>query len=229
MVDRPRTGFVLAIACVALAAAACGRGEYESRMEETLQSVYKGSEFNELGAPVAIPGTGFKVRLPKQMNVTLQPGSADARRVQPAGVNLPGLKLTYEGYVNDAEGGKWSYYCYLATTGADRKEATLNLLRSSVSKTLGNVDGYSEVSCSTSDGRTIAWQQLSGSGPQPFYYVTPDGQETYVDQVDGELKVYLREEGDQIIFIAWRVPASIKPHTQVDKLAPMVAGSLKSG
>lgn len=208
--------------------AGCGRGAYEAKLEQTVGGLQSGSDFRLLGQPTPVPGSGLQVRFPRSMNESLTPGSGDPKRVQPPGVNIPGLKLTREGYVEDAEGGKLSYYCYIAVLDSGGADTELKLLRGSVSRGGGQVGDWSPVECSTPDGRVVAWKRLTSSGPQQFFYITPSGEETFVEQ-EGWLEVFTRQQEGQQLIVAWRMPAAIKPHTQVDKLAPMVAGSVTGG
>ena len=68
------------------------------------------AKFDKLGDPQNVPGTPVSIRIPRAFtSPPLAEGAADARRVKPGIVTIPGLKLTYEGFIEESRSstGQW--------------------------------------------------------------------------------------------------------------------------
>jgi len=152
--------------------------------------------------------------------------------IQPLGVAVPGLRLTYEGHVTDSAGGRIPYYLYLAA--ADKRQ------RSRRAADLTTTIGYNlrskfpEAStvwqpfqATTPDGGGMLWQRLRLEQPQGFRYINAEG-DTQVVELPGVLDIYHRAAGDWFVTIAWRVPESIVESVQLSKWAPLVPGTLEA-
>jgi hypothetical protein len=211
----------------------CGTGEYERRLENRLSKLRGAAKFNDLYGAQELPGTPVSVRVPQifkdppliegaQLNG--KPVAMD--RVRPKFVSLPGLKLTYELLVEDADGRKLPFYCYVGaidTTNGKIKDPAAALrkeLSTSAPKSLGEWEGFT---AETPNGQAIPWRKLRCVGNQEFFSVDKGGQEQSVT-VPGVLEVYLHEEGKYLVVVAWRTPVSIESKTELAKWAPLVAG-----
>lgn len=203
----------------------CGTGEYERRLSGRTARLQAqaAAKFNELGNPQEVAGTNVSVRLPRVFKeAPLAEGAADARRVKPGIVTIAGLKLTDEGFIQDAEGGQLPFYCYVGVT-SDTAQNAIARLQQEVGGKPGKIVPWADFSVQAPDGQTVKWQKLRFEGNQEFYYKNKAGQEDY-PSVPGVLELYVHEEGGQAVIVAWRMPLSIEPNVGLDRLAPLVAG-----
>jgi hypothetical protein len=154
-------------------------------------------------------------------------GAGDARRAKPGIVTIPGLKQTYEGFVEDQVHGQWAYYCYVGVTGGPVQNVATQLRDELAKKYPAGLSDWKDVSCNSPDGQALKWRQLRLVGKQDLYYKNKDGKEqSPIPNVDGVLEIYLYEKGPQVVIVAWRMPASIEPNVGLAELAPLVAGSV---
>ena len=228
---RPRLNvFSLPLLLVILVISGCGTGEYERRLKDRTNRLRTELNFNELYAPQPLSDTPASVRVPVLFKDSpLVEGApdkdgkpADPRRVKPVLFDLPWLKLTYEGFVDAPEGGKLSYYCYVAAV--DRGAGDPSAAWSGVlSNKGGALEDWADFQGQTPDGRTVAWKKLRFTGPQEFYTINVNGQEQY-KQLPGVLEIYLQEQAGLYVLIAWRMPESIEPQVDPAKWARMMTG-----
>jgi hypothetical protein len=183
------------------------------------------AKLDKLGNPQEVPGTTVSIRIPLALS---SPPAAEARRVKPGIVAIPGLKLTYEGFIPDQAKGQWSYYCYVGVTSGPLQKVAAQLRNELAKQSPGGTADWTDVSCETPDGQTTAWRKLRLLGKQEFYYKDKDGKDNYTSKVDSVLEIYLYEKGGQVVIVAWRLPAGIEPEPYVGlgELAPLVAGSV---
>jgi len=229
--------FLLAIPCLLLClCVGCGTGEYQKRLAQNLGKSQKASKFNQLYGLQKLAGTSVSIRMPLLFTKSpLVEGAmvdgkpVDARRVKPGLVELPGLKLTYEGAIRDAEGGELPYYCYVGTTQVNGDQA--KNIRGEIHGDLSQNPQYESLTNwvdfqgETSEGRKVSWEKLRFVSDQDFYYRDKNGQERFVP-MPGMLEVYLHEEAGFLTVLAWRMPVAIERNVGVAELAAMVAGSV---
>ena len=100
----------LAMATVLLLASpwGCGTGRYEERLEETVRGLGKKSAFRGMHPPVEVPGTPVMIQLPQMFEASPLPSDTDPRRLQLPSIELPDLKLTYEGLLTYKDGSQIS-------------------------------------------------------------------------------------------------------------------------
>jgi hypothetical protein len=230
--NRRLSAAVLLLLC---ASAGCGTGEYEKRLNARVGQIGQESAFGQMHPPTQLSETPIKVRLPNSFGQPLGEGAGvDQRRVQPQVVNPVDvkyeLKATYEGFVEDSEGGKTAYYCYLATL--DTAEAKVKdperALRRQLQETLGEGTGqWAPTQCETPTGRASQWQKITASGDQEFYYVDKDGQESFRKE-PATVWFFSRREGEYWIAIGWRVPTRCEAEAGLGEWAPRVAGSVST-
>ncbi len=197
--------------------AGCGTGGYEDVLEK--QRWASGAAAPAPGAPAAdklgasqqIPGTPVSIRIPRVFtSPALAEGITDARRVKPGVVTIPGLKLTYEGFIKDSTEGQMAYYCYVGVTSGPLQTIATQLHDELAKKFPGAMAGWKDVSCATPEGQTIQCRKLRVLGKQELYYKDKAGKENYPANNDGVLEIYLYEKGGQVVIVAWRLPASIE-------------------
>ncbi len=232
----------------------CGTGEYESRLNGGLSSLKKGSAFQQLYDAAPLADTPVMIRVPKVFSKSFREGSVvngkpvDPRRAKPLAVDLLGaVKIAYEAFIPDSDGTEKSYYLYLAAIKAeDAEKARLTATRaqstfkatgvakmqrsgklfSFLEKAFpGKVDNWQDVQCPTFDGNELTWQKLRATGNQEFFCIDRNKQQRY-SSLPGSLELYVRQEGDLLVFIIWRVPTSIESQAKLAELAPLVAGSV---
>jgi hypothetical protein len=221
----------LAVAGVALLVGSlgCGTKQYEQRVSNQVRQLKEGSVFREMYPPQAVPGTSVSFRLPRILGESPLPENTDPVRLKPPEeIKLPGQSVTYEGLVQDSEGGKIPFYCYLAVQDKSTGK-TINARLSFRLALRGLFPGTSAewqpVNCPTPDGRTVPWKKIQASGDQEFVYVNKDGQGS-VTKMAGTIECYLWREGDLTVSVVWRVPTSIEEYIELSKWAPTVAGSM---
>ena len=235
----PAAGAVLLLAtCLG-----CGTGDYQAQLERTVGEL-RGEWEKVMHPSKALPGTTVTFRMPRQLfrektpeEIPLQERkeeeSIDPRRLNPPleGVEIGGLKYTYEGFFTYGDGSKIAYYCYLAAvdvSGLASKDPNrvIRTLRQQLYAALGDASiQWSPVQCETPEGRATEWQRLQCTGKQDFYFIDKDGK-TDFRKPEATLEFYSLLEGDLVVVIGWRVPKAIVEHVGLRKWAPMVAGSV---
>jgi hypothetical protein len=187
----------------------------------------------DMHPPSRLPGTPISVRAPKNLNLSPLAGGTDDGRMKPSGVDLEGLKATFEGNIVDAGGGKMPYYCYVyywpddgsAPGGPNGPDQALH--DQLQSKFAASLSSWEDVECETPDGDTKTWKKLRCTGNQEFYYVDASGQEDY-QAMDGTMEFY--SSGDvfpgHTVIIGWRMPTIIEPNVALAEWGPTVAGSV---
>lgn len=237
---RRRGRFAVAVALAVLVPGllGCGVGEYRGRLQERVGDLATASDFAGLYAPQPLPNKPVAVRVPQSFErpplvagvpLAEEDAPPDDARVKPGVVELPGLTYTYEEFVSDAEGGRIAYYLYLSA-----EDTTQHGFRDPNRRWLSQVNArfpdqqvdWENVACDTPEGRSVIWQRLRAEGEQPFHYVDKDGQTRSV-RLPGVFELYYRVEDDWLVAIAWRVPAMIAEHVNLDTQAPLVAGAVE--
>ncbi len=228
--------FVSVSALLLVTCSGCGTSEYKQRLSERVRQIGNETPFSRMHAAVSIPGTPLTIRLPQSVNaqplvegrpVTSPP---NPRRVK-LPFDLPGLKLTYEGFIVDNTGGKTAYYYYLAATklsSVGSRDPNNALRQQLMTRFEGATVRWEDVHCHTPDGLAIQWQKTGVTGMQDFYYIDKDGNGEFLP-MEGIIEVYSRREGNFMVVVVWRVPTRIKDHVNLKDWAPRVAGSLSSG
>jgi hypothetical protein len=223
-----------------LALVGCGTGEYErrlnnrgERLRKEQERAQKESKFNDLYDWLKltdVPAVSVRVPVlfkdpPLVEGAQVNGKVVDVRRVKPVQFDLPWLKLTYEGFVDGAD-GKTPYYCYVAA--AEMPADQLQTFQGTVSAALNakphdSLVDWADYQADTPDGKQIAWKKLRFVGPQEFVTLDAGGQEQFKN-LPGVLEVYVHEEAGICVLIAWRAPSSIEQQIDLPKLASAVAG-----
>lgn len=177
----------------------------------------------------------------------------EARRAKVPLLDLPGRLVTYEATVQDSSGGVLPYYIYLTASpaaaveslrsGSQRKFDGSKPVDTLLPGELPRMDvsgelfqrvekafpsanaAWQDVTCPTPNGTTVSWQRLVVGGEQEFHYVDSAGRERYV-KLPGRLEIWARYYGDYQVLVAWRLPESLRAASQIEAVAPLVAGSV---
>ena len=230
-IDRQESTFCRhpsAACCLLLLLCGCGTSEYERRLESRPTT----SKFDELYGPQELPGVPVSVRVPVLFKASpLVEGALvdgkpiDPRRVKPSLVALPGLKLTYEAFIEDSEGGKLPYYCYVGALNISNNRGPKP--ENSIHNELAGRPAYESLTewadyqGETPEGRGNDWKKVRCASEQDFMYTDKNGKQDF-RQMPGVIDIFLHEEAGMLVVIAWRMPKSIEPH--VAKWEPLVAG-----
>jgi hypothetical protein len=158
----------------------------------------------------------------------------DARRLTPTVAKLPGLKLTYEAFVDGPDGGKLPYYCYLGAAEIAGRQARdpekafkdqCLAVRDELAKQpqYDSLTDWVDFQGVTPEGRGNQWKKIRFVSQQQFVGFSKAGQEQ-IKTLPGVLEIYLHQEAGYLIAIAWRMPVSIEQKVDLAKWAPLVAG-----
>jgi hypothetical protein len=210
----------------------CGTEEYESRLHQSLSNVT--SKFSTaLNPEAAVPGTAVRLCLPKTMQLV---DAAEARRGKCPLFEIPGLKATYEGAIEDAEHNKQHYYLYVAVTdlGGNSFLPTRNFLNELQQKFPADMpNGSTEVnksfSAETPDGRAVKCEEFHFKCQQEFFCTSKDNQPSYPG-MKGSLRCLCHEENGVVTTLIYRHPSSLDDRHAADfdsDWITLVAGTLK--
>jgi len=228
------------LALVALPLTGCGVGEYQQRIEQGVKELSSSSVYQKLNPSTPIGDTPVEIRVPQQFEqAPLVDGAPipesgeppEPTRVRPLGLEIPGLRLTYEGHVEDSAGGKIPYYLYVSVadkeTHARRKADLTARLQALFREVLPEARfDWQQVQVPTPQGGGVDWKYTRLDAEQPFRYIGPEGDVRKVE-MPGVLDFYHRVEGDWLVTLIWRLPRSIVGSVELDRWAPMVAGTVK--
>lgn len=217
----------------------CGTSEYEQRLDARITDLKSGSKFNTLSSPIDVPGTQVSIRIPQGsknapewvFNMVKQGTMVDgkevsSRRIKPI-VEIPDLKVTYEGLLKDSKGGKYPFYLYVAvSTGASRVNF-VRILQGALGEKFSNTTELQDFRAQTPEGQSIDWQQCRGTGNQEFCYLQPaTGQEQF-QQMPGAVELFFHDEENTLVTLAWRTPTNIEESIGFKSLVNIVAGCVK--
>jgi hypothetical protein len=203
----------------------CGTGHYEELLDHRKTT----AAANPLSPPQDLPGTKVSVRVPLRLGSPV-PESQD-NRYKPGLVTIPGLKQTYEAFIEDREGGQQFYYCYIGAVEAagNSLQDVANRLRTELgSQPQPNQLGdWTDFQVDTPERRKVSWKRLRFTGNQQFFYKKKDGQATPMP-MGGTLEIYLHEEAGFVVIVAWRLPTAIevKDYANLDELTQQTAGGV---
>jgi hypothetical protein len=219
---------------VVLACGGCGTGEYGSRVDKNLDSLLVGSMFTNLYDQASpIPETPIQMRLPKLVASDARafndrsPG-VDPRQLQPPGMKLPGLKVTYEMQATSDSEGPLNYYLYLGALrpgeavpgGATLAEAVQKQLAAAFPS--AGAAQWTDVDCLRPDFNRIVWKRIQVDGEQEFGAGAP-GQ---FKKTPGNLVLFVHEAEGNRVLVGWRVPASLDKQVKADDLAKSMCGTV---
>jgi hypothetical protein len=207
----------------------CGTSEYERRLDDRINSLKTGSKFNVLKPAKTLPGTRVSIRVPDAFKEPLQEGAkkVDERRIKPNVIDFPSLVATYEGYIEDANKGKYPYYLYVGVSTDARRDNFPRNLQGELAGKFSDTSTLNEhYKADTPEGRTVEWKQCRGTGNQEFYYVNANGDGKF-QPMNGVMELLFLEENDALVILGWRLPTSIEQSLDFKSWINMVAGCVK--
>jgi hypothetical protein len=205
---RWRTPFAFA-ALVLLVATGCGTGEYDARLQTTINNVGRRAaieSFLTQGTTDVSPDSGVRFRLPAIFDgssKSLAPGEA---RATIGGVALPGLVRASERAIDDP-GGKYSVgYVYFAAVPKEGKpqDALQNELRTAIAGVLPTAK-WETAQLEKLSGGSVSFPLLVATGPQAFDASQNGGAN---EQHEGRLEIYLVPADKHWVLIGWRAPTT---------------------
>ncbi|MBN2579043.1 MAG: hypothetical protein JXB10_08640 [Pirellulales bacterium] len=213
--------FLFALTCFL----GCGTSSYEVRLSKWVRNNQGNSRFNMIDSPAAVPGATFKICLPKVPSsfTLLGEGSVDKKRLKPGKIDFPGLKATYEAFVEDSTKHKTPYYIYAGMLQDSPR--TVQGINNSFSDGFDSISPLEIFTGENPEGTFVEWNKIHGTTKMDFAYIDPQGKETY-KTLDAVFEVLYRKSGDQIYLIGWRAPKDYVDYIRVQEWLPLVAGTV---
>jgi hypothetical protein len=225
----------------------CGTSEYERRLENSVGNTSKTSKFaTDLGPEMTIPGTTVNLCLPAPKIVDPKdPAKLIPNEMKSMDLNdairgkcplldeFPGLKATYEGYLDDGK-GKQCFYLYIGVSDTGAKGLTP--LQDWLNGKFQNLPNSStsvnkNYSTPTPNGPALTWDEIHVTKSHKFFYPTPDKPNNSQDFM-GTLCIISRIDNGKMVTLAFRYPDSFKDRHETDfdtDWLKLVAGTVKVG
>ncbi len=216
-----------------------GTGEYQGRLDTTVEELRKNSVFGQMTAAASVPGTPLLIRFPpatEAVSVAAVPlaSDTDPKRYSPpdtgGGPMLHDHKATYEGFISPSEGAtQKSYYCYVVAVDAAQHKGRhpKQMLWSQVKKVFPDTTGQWEmITCDTQSGLTSEWSKMRATGLQDFCTKDAEGKLGFA-KFAGTVEIYCAEVNGQWVVICWRVPTELEKHINLTEWGPLVAGAVQ--
>ncbi len=211
----------------------CGTSEYSAQLNTRLDTLRAGAPFRVLWAPSSIPDTPVKIRVPQifpKSYTAASPHPDDgpkvrADRINPPFLELPGLRICYEGQGVDPERGKLPYYCYIAVTPSKAGDAEKLAadVQTKLKQTFKEVPAWENVDVRTPKATSIQWQKIRVTGDQPFPLNQGrklDGVPVVTTTFPGIFELWLYDAQQYIVLVGWRAPTTVE--------GPVVSAAAKS-
>jgi hypothetical protein len=186
-----------------------------------------------LGEPTSIPNTQATLRIPAKMQSI---GIEDPQRGKCPGVEIAGLKSTYEGTLKDKLGNDLHFYLYVGASelGQNGFMSTRNMLNKLQEKfPKGEPENSTEINrnftADSPEGTTVPWEEFHFKCNQNFFYPTKDNPQNYQDMM-GNLSCFCHAENGYYVTLVFRYPSIIDDRHAEDfdsEWGKLVAGSLK--
>lgn len=223
---------------LSLAAVGCGTGEYEARMEKTIDRLKRLEKFNEVLAEKAylVPGTKITLRLPliyDQSKMKTQAegmvaagGSLPALPTQPPFMKIPGFRLCCYDSVTEEKQKPKIFFLYVGVVevlpeAAGGKPFLPQLFKVQLDATFPGTTGeWDTITVETPEGDQLSWMKLRSQGEQVF----DAGQQ----KVQGIYEVYIHQTEHYQFIVATRMPADLDGKTQLTDSLSLCLGTLKT-
>ncbi len=225
--------FLLFAALVPLIAG-CGGAPYDALINKRLSALRSGAPFRMLSAPAEIPDTPIKLRIPiaYRNSYTPESGHPDDKgrirpdRLQPPFLTLPGLRICYEGTVNDST-GRLPFYCYVAAVeGGDSTAISKDLLAKLKETFKDAPDAWENVDARSPRDRAVPWKKVRVVGDQMF---RPGGEDSEPRPLPGIFELWIHDAEKYVVILGWRTPTAIegKSSTPPGATNPLIQVSLE--
>jgi hypothetical protein len=224
-----RMRFALASYLTAVAVATtftgCGTSEYNSMLNSRLDKLRAGAPFRVLWGPTSLPDTPVSLRVPLIFNksyVEDSPHSEDGPkirpdRLQPPFLQIPGLKICYEGKATDAQlNGKLPFFCYLGAMAAkpgDADALAADLAEKLKQKFKDAPAEWQNIDAKTPDDKAMTWRKIRVEGDQEFPTrrgASKDGVPIVTETFPGVFELWMYDAGQYVVLVGWRAPKSIE-------------------
>jgi hypothetical protein len=208
---------VLAFAGVLAVLVGCGTSDYRRLMASRVDKVRTGAAFRTLFGPSQLPGTPIKIRVPMAFGKSYAENSP-----QPPFLQLPGLKLCYEGTAADATSAKLPFYCYLAAVPArpgDADKLAADILAQLKRKLKETPDAWESKDASTPEGKALQWKRIRVVAEQPFLVM--DAGKPTSKNMPGIFELWMYSAPEYIVLVGWRSPSSIEGRSPPVETAPI--------
>jgi hypothetical protein len=199
----------------------CGTSSYEEKMEKAASGLSSSSKFQtDLGAEVTIPGTEVSVRIPLPKGADSKPNEMqpmdinDAVRGKCPLFDIPGLKATYEGSIDDGK-GKQCFYLSIAVSEPGLNSPTplkgwVNELSTKFPNAADSNPNVNEnYMAKMEGGGTVKWEEIHYKCGQKFFYPTAD-KPNNVQEFIGIIWCLSRVENGKVVTLIFRYPESLK-------------------
>jgi hypothetical protein len=209
-----RLGLLASILCLACATG-CGGPAYDALLNRRLDQLRAGAPFRSLFAPTQIPETPVSIRVPMAFRNSYTPvsghnndgGRIKPDRANPPFLNIPGLRLTYEGTSTDATHGQLPFYCYVGVVPNGDVNKLSTELQARLKETFKDTpEQWENVDATTPADTAVSWRKIRVEGDQPFY--TTSQAEPLV--LPGIFELWLHQAEGYAVLVGWRTPKSIE-------------------
>ena len=226
----------------------CGRSEFDRRLNEQAEEWNNKSPYTVLYAPMEIPDSPFKIRIPKLFKELYGPNSAHpddfkndsnegqliaGMRFHPSMLPLPGNKICAESYYATKSGDDYPYYCYLAAGplkdpkvwAAKRGEIAASLKKSGF-----KVTDWKEVDdapLAIRPGEKSKWKKLTAVGDQHFF-MRRGGERTPVTEA-GTLELYANQTETYFILVGSRIAEDIADKVKLSDAVQTAVNTVEVG
>jgi hypothetical protein len=227
-----KTSFLIALLPAVLFFAGCGTGEYEKRIASSLQGANSGPKVLA-ETPTTIPGAPFSVRIPTVMQSV---ETSDAVRGKCPLFDIPGLKATYEGCVEEESKNKQCFYLYIGVIPLPENnylptQAWLSELQNFKEVSDSSTGVNKSYTVSSPEGSSVQYDEIHFKCKQKFHYPKPDNPNNSQDML-GNVVCLSHVENGQVVLLVFRYPDTLKDihgSTFDSEWLKMIAGTLKAG
>jgi hypothetical protein len=225
------------LSLLALAAASgccyCGTFAYDMKANDAWNALDRGLH----GGPTSVDAeqTGVSIQLPvlfdSKLTQTFRPGPSAGpdqvlpERVQPPGMNLPGLRFTCLMHYADSQNRPMPVSCYLAVLakgGAERTKVKQQLL--AAAKKTNPEAAWETV---TLEGSALPTERLSFTSTQPFLQQFTHNASEAVE-AEGRLDLYLVAGEHANVLVGWRGPVDVAKKVSLFEAAEASVATIKS-
>ena len=197
----------------------CDLGVYGSRYRERLPELTQRSESSKLLMPgyTELAGVGGSLRLPVVFDgaVMLEASqlASAPNRVQPPGIEIPGMRFALEQLIQDPTGMRYPIYVYVAKVdGESDLEVVKKAIEDKVAAKIQDKANWKKVNLESLNGQATSWEMASFGSAQPFQALPPNAQAPDgfdLQSLEGKLFYYIRATEGGVNILAWRYPSQI--------------------
>ena len=218
--------------------AGCGTGEYNRRMDASLERLQTTGKFTAFlhTSPTEVDGGLFSYRLPKIFDASSKSWAEGNKgevelpvikaRIQPPFVDLPGFRFCYEVFPKNNTGEHEVMYHYFAATKSTEKSAAeiADTIQKKVQAKFPDASAaWETIQLDTPESTTLECRKISAHGSQQFDR-TPIGKEFM--RSDGQFELYLVSNSGYHVLMGWRAMTAVAKETRLSEIAAASVGTL---